>query len=123
MEEEGIEESIKFYLYKAVKNKSLDYLKHQKVKSDTEESLKLINISSQNEAQEIYEQNELTEIIERHVNNLPIKCRDVFILVKFQGMSYNETAKILGISPNTVENQMAKAFTKLRESLSFLIKD
>lgn len=116
------EESLKYYLYRAVKNKVLDYLKHRKVKTAAVETLKLVNFSSQADVEEIYRKNELAKIIEKYVNDLPEKCREVFVLVKFQGMSYKETAKILGISSNTVENQMVKAFTKLRKALTFLIK-
>lgn len=50
------------------------------------------------------------------LNALPAKCREVFLLVKMQGMSYKQTAETLGISVKTVEAQMGKALRMLRES-------
>jgi RNA polymerase sigma-70 factor, ECF subfamily len=110
--------SMKIYLYRAVKNRALDYLKHNKLYTPL-----LINDehaefeSSQNVEKEC-ENNELAGMLEKEIDKLPLRCREVFILVKFQGLKYSEVAELLQISTNTIENQMVKAFNFLRKRLS-----
>lgn len=51
------------------------------------------------------------------IEKLPEKCRQIFILNKIEGLTQKEIAEYLGISVKTVENQIAAAFSKLREEL------
>lgn len=51
------------------------------------------------------------------IDNLPEKCRNIFLLSRVQNKKYREIAAILELSPKTVENQMTIAFRKLREAL------
>jgi len=50
-------------------------------------------------------------------NKLSPRCRDVFILHRFKGLSHREIAEQLNISPKTVENHMVKALLFLRKNL------
>ena len=52
------------------------------------------------------------------IDELPERCREVFLLSKHDGLSNEEIAEELGISIKTVKNQMTKAFSRLREALS-----
>lgn len=54
----------------------------------------------------------------RAIDELPEKCRQIFLMSKQDGMSNEEIATELGISIKTVKNQMTKALSRLRESLS-----
>lgn len=40
------------------------------------------------------------------IDELPPRCREAFILYKFDGLSYAEIAERMGISPRTVEMQL-----------------
>ena len=51
------------------------------------------------------------------IDRLPEKCRLVFILNRFEELSYKEVAERLGISVKTVENQMSKALRILRAEM------
>jgi len=55
------------------------------------------------------------------INKLPSKCREIFVLNRVEGKKYREISEILGISVNTVENQMGIALRKLRKELEHLI--
>lgn len=61
------------------------------------------------------EMNEQARKISEALDRLPPKCREVFLLVKMQGLSYRQAADTLDISVKTVENQMGKALKILRE--------
>lgn len=114
--------SLKFYLYRAVKNKAINYLKLAKTKITSPVDSELIQFKSSENIESDYERNELEGIVEKIIDELPPKCREVFILVKYQGLKYHEAAEILQISPNTVDNHMAKAFSKLRKELTPYLK-
>lgn len=52
------------------------------------------------------------------IEELPEKCKEIFLMSKRDGYSNEEIADELGISIKTVKNQMTKAFSRLREALS-----
>ncbi|MDO4319449.1 MAG: sigma-70 family RNA polymerase sigma factor [Bacteroidales bacterium] len=54
----------------------------------------------------------------RAIDDLPEKCREVFLLSKRDGLTNEEIAEELGISIKTVKNQMTKAFGRLRDALT-----
>ena len=53
----------------------------------------------------------------RVLNELPARCRDVFIMHRYKGLSHKEIASQLNISPKTVENHMVNALLFLRKRL------
>lgn len=114
--------SIKSYLFRAVKNSALNYLKHESVKQKSNQDLKLYYYSEEENIEKQFEQEELLKLIDEGISLLPEKCREVFLLVKFSGLTYKETASILNISNKTVENQMGKALKSLRDFLLPSIK-
>ncbi len=117
------------YLYKLLKNKCLDYLKHQLVKDnfidaartvyEQEITLRLQSLEYVNP--ELGSEEKIEKIISNAVNALPPKCREIFILNRFDGLKYKEVAEKLNISVNTVETQMCIAFKKLRNNLDYLL--
>ena len=107
--------SIKAYLFTAVKNKALNQIRHQKIKYNSEESIKNQYYSNSVDIQNNYENKETISIIKSIVNLLPAKRKEIFILIKFYGLSYKETADMLGLSVKTVENQMGNALKFIRD--------
>jgi RNA polymerase sigma-70 factor (ECF subfamily) len=61
---------------------------------------------------------ELSEVVARALDSLPLRQREVFSLVKFDEMSYDETATVLGISQKTVHQHLVKANARLRHLLA-----
>lgn len=110
--------SVKTYLLKASKNKSLNFLRNEKKKFHIHEKLSRINEDCFDELPEnSMDTSWLRDLIYQAVQSLPPKCREIFILAKEENLSYKEIAEQLGISVKTIENQMGKALKKLREYL------
>jgi len=111
----GIHTSARAYLYKAVYNSSLDFLKHEKVKKRYEnETIKSgIEMLHSNGSEE----KELHKKLEYAINELPEQCGKIFRMSRFDGLKYREIAAELNISEKTVENQMGKALKILRAAL------
>lgn len=63
---------------------------------------------------------EVEKHICRAIDNLPERCREIFVMSKLKGMKYREIAESLGISQNTVEGQMAIALKKLRKNYAIV---
>jgi RNA polymerase sigma-70 factor (ECF subfamily) len=64
------------------------------------------------------EEAELKTRLDAAIEDLPEKCRMVFLLNRQEEMSYAEVAEHLGISVKTVENQIGKALKLLRLAIS-----
>lgn len=117
--------SIAAYLYRAVHNECLNYLKHLKVRSSHQ--LHVVH-RMKNEVDHGPEKMMTTELeskFRQALNELPEQCRTIFQLSRFEELKYREIAERLNISIKTVENQMGKALklmrVKLVEFLSALI--
>lgn len=116
-EQLDIQTSLKAYLYKAVYHESLNYLKHQKVKSVHQAYAMHSTDHTSNLAEKKLLQGELENKLQMAMNDLPEQCRTIFQLSRFEELKYREIADTLGLSVKTVENQMGKALKILRSKL------
>ncbi|KIO75751.1 RNA polymerase sigma 70 [Pedobacter lusitanus] len=116
--------SLSSYLYKAVRNKVFDHLRHKKVMNDYLKSINDFILEEQFVADELLREKELAAIIENEINALPAKMREVFILSRKQYLSYQQIALQLNISEHTVKSQISNALRTLRTKVgasAFLI--
>ncbi len=109
------ERPAKSYLFTSVYNRCMNYIRDQKKFIDHESATiirdkELIN-------QDHLEVAELESRIWKVIDSLPEKCREIFILNRFEEKKYAEIAEFLRISVKTVEAQMSKALKTLRENL------
>ncbi len=112
----NIEQSVAGYLYRAVYNECLNYLKHAKVK-DKYRASQLASTKNEGIDSDSLIIKELREKINSAIRELPEQCRTVFQMSRFEGLRYREIAMKLGISEKTVENQISKALKTLRTKL------
>lgn len=105
----------KAYLQKAAINMALDHLDKNK-RRGTRMPLEEHNAPMQ-PAPAGQSLHQTTRHIQQAIDKLPEKCREIFILSRYEELSYREIASTLNISVKTVENQMITALKKLRVSL------
>jgi len=111
--------SLKHYLLISVKNRAIDCIRSES-KSETVSLTEVYDISAVQ-----FDELELKEFNRSFVSAvkaLTPQCRIVFVLCRFEGYSYAETADLLGISSKTVENHMGRALRTLRENLDGIEK-
>ncbi len=123
---ENLPESDKFtaYLYRAVKNTSLNYLKKNNKKEEVERIYKLNpELKSLRTPEDLVISEETLSCIKEAINALPLRCRKIFTLVKEDGLSYRQAAELLDISPATVNVQMTIALKKLWKTLDHNYKN
>lgn len=111
--------SVKAYLYRMVRNHSLNYLKIKK--PDIVDDFSLILSPSGSTADEQFNINEITEHIQKAVSELPNRSRSVFTMHRYDNLKYSEIAEVLDISEGTVETHMVRALKFLRKRLAFLL--
>lgn len=63
------------------------------------------------------EYNELSKRIEKLIEQLPERQKQVYRLHREEGLAYSDIAEKLGISVNTISNHMTKALKYLRDNL------
>ena len=108
---EGSEfKNFKSYMYQTVRNECLSYIRNKKEIENIE------NIPDITE--ESIDTSERDAKIWKAIDELPEKCRQVFLLSKREGLSNEEIAEEMGVSIKTVKNQMTKAFSRLRGIVS-----
>jgi RNA polymerase sigma-70 factor (ECF subfamily) len=109
-----LDHSLKTYLYTAVKNRSINYIKKNKLETVFDDQLDTL---SDFEADKSLLQKEQQIIIEQIMNNLPPKCKQVFSMSRVDQLSNKEIASLLDISIKTVEAQITKALKIFRKKL------
>ncbi|MES2701076.1 MAG: RNA polymerase sigma-70 factor [Bacteroidota bacterium] len=115
-EEIDVRESVTGYLYRAVHNDCLNYLKHAGVKAAYRTHA--LHTGSEEHGTDHLALKELQQRIDTAMNELPEQCRAVFQMSRFEDLKYREIADKLDISVKTVETHMGKALRYLRTKLS-----
>jgi len=113
-----IDTSIEAYLFRAVRNACLNYLKHLKVRRQHTDSVKSNPSFDSVRPDDPVEILELQTKIDEAVDTLPPERQKIFKLSRYEGLKYKEIADRLGLSVKTVEAQMGKALKALRENLT-----
>ena len=107
--------SIKSFLYKSVYNEFIDgYRKNKPVLYLEKKYLEAIDLVVEREQENL---EEIIKLVDLEINNLPKKCKRIFLLNKKEGLTHTEISEHLGISVKTIEAHMTRAFKILNEKL------
>ena len=105
------------YFFSAVRNRSLNALRNDATAAGAAEFMAHAAIADATPADAELMASDLEAAIEATVGSMPARCREVFLLVRTQSLSYAEVAAILGIAPKTVAAHMTHAHALLRARL------
>ncbi len=117
--------NLEAFLFRLVRNRCIDYIKHLKVINNR---MHEIQISSKYE--ELYRidfvgdepyvliEQELKQKIEKTIESLPERCREVFILSRINGLKNKEIAEKLEINIKNVERHLSRAMQSFRENFT-----
>lgn len=110
--------SVKSYLTTSVHNRCHNYLRdNRKFNKNLLQIEDLLEVSHQPDTDALVVQ-ELHQTIQKAIAELPEKCREIFLLSRYENLKYQEIAEKLNISVKTVEAQMSKALQHMREKLA-----
>lgn len=114
------------YLLTIVKNKALNFIKHEQVRLAAEQNLQSIKLKDFSLHIQTLEacnpeyifSSEVEKMVHEAINELPEQSRRVFIMSRFEEKSNSEIAQTLGISVKGVEFHITKSLKKLRVKLA-----
>jgi RNA polymerase sigma-70 factor (family 1) len=108
--------SVKSYLYKSVYNEFINQYRKKSSRLVLEkEYIDILNTIIEDD--DTSEFTRLIDLVKQEIDELPPKCKEIFIMGKQEGLTYIEIAEHLNISFRTVENQMSKAFAIIRKKV------
>lgn len=107
------------YIFIIAKNKALNQLRKEKAELIDLDSFQFDSFhNTETTPESIYITQEAVESLNAAINELPLKTKLAFHLVREDKMKYKDAAEILGVSIKTIEKQVASAVAKLKERLS-----
>ncbi|MBO6870351.1 MAG: RNA polymerase sigma-70 factor [Balneola sp.] len=111
------DKSLRSYLYRIAYTRMLNHFKSQN-KFNDDATPNEYEYALENPEEEL-KGKELMEIVQNAIDGMPEKRKAVFELCFMQEFTYKETAEMMSISKNTVENHMTKAFKDVRIAVNY----
>lgn len=106
--------SIESFLYRITYNQFVNnYHKNQSLLKVHDEYVKYLNQTIEDKNEQDFDR--MINLVNKAIEKLPKKCKEIFILSKKEGYTNMEIAEILSISIKTVESQITIAFKQLKK--------
>ena len=104
------------FLYKSVYNEFIDQYRSKKSTYPLEKKyIDALNAIVENEDE--YSIENIIKLVKREIQNLPPKCKEIFLLSKDEGLTNIEIAEYKNVSIKSVEAHITKAYSILRSTL------
>lgn len=114
--------SLKSYLFTSARNMSIDYNRHQQVRQSWAREKKALHNPGHAPAIDEHLHNKLLlKEIKQAIREFPERRREIFMLSRYERMSYKEIADFLDLSVSTVETQMSRALKALRNKFGIYL--
>lgn len=110
----NIEQSFKSFLFTIARNQAFNILNKAANDAQLKEEIFYNSQKSHSEGDYSIREEDCKKLRKQAIKQLPPKRKQIFKMSRKQGMSYEEISQELGISVNTVKNQMSKALESIR---------
>jgi len=110
--------NISGFLYTAARNKVFDLIEKNKVRSDYLGEIASFVSDSSIEKIDTIDEQRILEILERELQKLPPKMKEIFELSRKENLSHKEIAAKLDISEQTVKKQVHNALKVIKPKLN-----
>lgn len=112
----NLDETLKAYLYAGVKNRAFNHLRDKKqvytpLSDISEKESNIVPITEHLQALET------EKLVFALIDQLPEKCRQIFIMSRRDNLTYKQIAELLEINIKTVENQISIAIKFIKKGL------
>ena len=104
------------FVFRIARNKVLNKIK-QNLTRQVYQGYLLDNEQVQNDLRTDIESRELMELIRKGIDSLPERTKNIFLLSRNEGLTYQEIASRLEISENVVDHEIRKSLQHIKEKL------
>jgi RNA polymerase sigma-70 factor (family 1) len=109
------------YLFAAVRNRVLDIYSHVQVTNKYVSSFQDYLATASDSTEYLVREKQLAALIEKEIQSLPSKMREIFLLSRKSHLSHKEIAEQLQLSEQTVAKQVSNALKTLRVKLGSFV--
>jgi RNA polymerase sigma-70 factor (family 1) len=109
--------NIKAFLYITTRNACLNYLRYMQKQANSKRDLARLQDKTDEHILSSMVHAEVLREVEHEIEQLPLRCKEIFKLIYYERKSADEIAELLNISINTVWVQRAKAIQLIRTNL------
>lgn len=109
------------YLFTALKHRIINKIKAETTREKYEKMTIRFYEINELATEHQFSKHYLQEEMEKKVDQLPERCREVFELSRMEQLSHKEIGEQLNISPKTVENHIGRALKVLRPYLKRVV--
>lgn len=109
------------YIYVVTKRLAISHFRKQVIRTEFQEQFSLDWKEQTDECQDNIDAKDLNKMLTQVIEQLPTQQRLVYKMNKFEDKSYDEIARDIGLSKNTVRNHIASATKIVRFKLSNLL--
>jgi len=111
-----IKTSAKSYLYQVTRNTMIDFVRNQKNKKASDLTDQLM-ASIEDVTEEQLDPYIVRQAVENAMKDMKDKSKEIFVLNKFEGLTYEEIADYLNISKRSVEDNIYRVSQQIKERL------
>ena len=111
------EQSLKAYLYRTARNLAYNHRRDQNTRTEKEDDIREdanVQPAAPNPPDVAAEGEWLEERLRTWIADLPERQREALVLSRFEGLSHDQIAEVMGISARTVNNHIVRALKRLR---------
>jgi len=111
------EGKLKSYLFTLVRNASLNYLKHLRIRERSESILSRPEVLVDSKVEALIVESDLMRLVHQEIARLPASYREVVELLYIEDLSSAEAAARLGISMDNLRQRKGRAIKELKSEL------
>ncbi|MCY1719666.1 RNA polymerase sigma-70 factor [Prolixibacteraceae bacterium Z1-6] len=105
------------YIFTITRNLLLNELRSRLNNQNIKEEVRKLSVAQEYLSFNLYEYQELKEKVDKLINEIPDRQKEIFVLSRNEGLTHKEIAEKLGITTKTVEYHMSAALRFIREEL------
>lgn len=113
-------QSLEAYLFRMARNRAYNHERNRRTRTDKEDDVREDSVAQPSapvlpDAQ--VDANLLEANLAQWIEELPDRQREALSLSRFEGLSHDDVADVMDISPRTVNNHIVRALKTLRERI------
>lgn len=112
--------SLEAYVYRMARNRVYNHTRNRRTRTNKRSQIQAASSAPEQRSplpDATFRANALEEHLQTWIQELPARQREAFALSRFEGLTHDEIAAVMEISPRTVNNHIVSALKTLRSRI------